>query len=109
MKARKNLESPEERSAGKRPERGGASTRQEGGFADGEFGRGSTPYKRSHSAKPNGLSIADHEATSGRGGSGVFGKGDGFKGHAPDLEHPMSHAEFESLGSDGGGGTSGRG
>lgn len=108
MKPRRDLESPEERGAGKRPERGGRAAREEGGFSDGEFGRGSTPYKRSHSSKPNGHSMADHEATSGRGGSGIFGKGDGFKSHAEDLEHPLSHAEFESLGVDGGGGTGGR-
>lgn len=91
--------SPEEGITEKRPTRGGKATREEGGFAEGEFGRGPTPYKKSHSAAP--ASLEDHEGTSGRGGPGVAGKGDGFKNRAEDLEHPQSHAEFEQLGADG--------
>jgi hypothetical protein len=91
-----SMKSPEEHGEGKRPARGGKEERREGGFADGEFGRGSTPYMKSHSAKP--ASLASHGATAGRGGSGVIGRGDDFKSHAPDLEHPDSHAAFERLG-----------
>jgi hypothetical protein len=90
--------SPEESGEGRRPERGGAKERREGGFADGEMGRGSTPYHKSHSAKQG--TIAQHDATSGRGGSGIIGGGDDFKGHKTDIEHPASHAEFEELGTD---------
>jgi len=99
MKPRRDLESPEEHGEGRRPARGGREAREEGGFADGEHGRGSTPYnRRKHSAKPEGHSISAHEATSGRGGSGIIGKADGFKGHSEDIEHPMSHSDFEALG-----------
>lgn len=94
----RNLESPEESGEGPRPTRGGHESRHEGGFEEGEHGRGPTPYKRSHSAKPNGHSMAAHAATAGRGGSGIFGGGDSFKGHKQDLEHPQSHADFEALG-----------
>lgn len=96
------MKSPEESGEGKRPERGGAKERREGGFADGEMGRGSTPYLKSHSAKPG--TLAEHDATSGRGGSGIIGGGDSFKGHKEDLEHPSSHREFEDLGTDRGSG-----
>lgn len=96
----KNLESPEEMGEGTRPARGGKQSREEGGFLDGEAGRGSTPYLKSkHGGMEGGL--AKHAATAGRGGSGIIGKGDSFKGHAEDLEHPQSHAEFESLGQGG--------
>ena len=98
------LKSPEESGEGSRPQRGGKEVRREGGFEDGQYGRGSTPYKRSHSAKP--ASLSEHEATSGRGGSGIIGGGDDFKGHKSDIEHPDSHAAFEDLGTerDGSGG-----
>jgi len=66
------------------------------GFADGTHGRGSTPYKKSHSAKP--ASKESHSALSGRGGTGVIGRGDQHKGHSEDIAHPQSHAEFEKLG-----------
>jgi len=66
------------------------------GFADGAYGRGSTPYKTSHSAKR--ASLGSHSALSGRGGTGVIGKGDQHKGHSEDVAHPHSHAEFERLG-----------
>ena len=98
-----DLESPEEHGEGKRPERGGESAREEGGFAEGEYGRGSTPYRRHHSGKHvDGQSMEAHTATSGRGGSGIIGGGDGFKGHKEDLEHPLSHEDFEGLGGDDG-------
>ena len=95
----RNLESPEEHGEGSRPPRGGE--RSEGGFEEGSHGRGPTPYKRSQSAKPNGHPIEKHFATAGRGGSGIIGGADGFKGHKADIEHPQSHSEFEALGADG--------
>jgi hypothetical protein len=97
---------PEESSEGKRPPRGGKALREEGGFSDGEFGRGSTPYSRRHSGKhANGQPLSAHTATSGRGGGGAIGKGDAFKAHSEDLEHPGTHAEFEAMGGvDGGAG-----
>jgi hypothetical protein len=70
--------------------------REEGGFKEGEFGRGPTPYKKSHSAKP--ASLDSHSASSGRGGGGIIGKSDAFKGHTEDVAHPESHAAFERLG-----------
>lgn len=94
------LESPEEMGEGVRPKRGGESAREEGGFADGEYGRGSTPYLKGKHGGVEG-SIAKHGATAGRGGSGIIGKGDGFKGHSEDIAHPASHREFEMLGQDG--------
>lgn len=94
----RNLESPEEHGEGARPSRGGRESREEGGFSEGTHGRGPTPYKRSHSAKPGGHSIDAHLATAGRGGAGIIGGADGFKGHKSDIEHPQSHADFESLG-----------
>ena len=66
------------------------------GFADGEYGRGSTPYKAGHSA--NRGTLEQHSARAGRGGTGVIGEGDHHKGHSEDIEHPQSHAEFERLG-----------
>jgi hypothetical protein len=96
----RKLESPEEMGEGSRPPRGGAGAREEGGFAEGEFGRGPTPYLKSKHGGIEG-SIAKHVATSGRGGSGIIGKGDSFKGHAQDIEHPQSHREFEMLGQGG--------
>lgn len=96
----RKLQSPEEMGEGTRPARGGREVREEGGFMDGEYGRGSTPYLKSKHGGVEG-SIAKHSATSGRGGSGIIGKGDSFKGHAEDLEHPTSHREFEMLGQDG--------
>ena len=95
------FKSPEEsgRSATRAP-RGGAGREWDGGgFPEGQNGRGPTPYKKSHSAKP--ASLESHSATSGRGGEGQFGKADGFKGNAADIQHPGSHAEFEQLGADG--------
>jgi hypothetical protein len=101
-----DLESPEEHGEGKRPGRGGKTVRQEGGFVDGEYGRGSTPYRKSHGAAAGTLN--QHAGNSGRGGSGIIGGGDGFKGHKEDIEHPQSHSEFENLGRDGGGNVGGR-
>jgi hypothetical protein len=66
------------------------------GFAEGEHGRGPSPYRTSHSAAPG--TLAQHAATAGRGGSGRIGKGDGFKTRSEDVEHPVSHSEFEELG-----------
>jgi len=66
------------------------------GFADGTYGRGSTPYRKSHSGAP--ASLENHAATQGRGGTGVIGKGDGHKTHSEDVAHPRTHAEFERLG-----------
>lgn len=90
------MESPEEGRESRRPARGGKSERREGGFEDGSHGRGPTPYKKSHSAKP--ASLDAHAASSGRGGGGIIGKADDFKGHTEDVDHPGSHAEFERLG-----------
>ena len=91
--------SPEESGEGKRPERTGKSREFDGGgFLEGDHGRGSTPYTKKHSAKP--ASLAAHAATSGRGGSGIVGGADDFKGHKSDIEHPGSHAEFEELGAE---------
>lgn len=103
------FKSPEESGEGQRPARGGRELREEGGFCDGEYGRGSTPYKRSHSSKPDGHSLEAHDGTSGRGGSGIIGRGDGYKNHSEDIEHPATHAEFEALGTDGGSSIGGRG
>lgn len=100
--------SPEESGEGRRPERGGGAKREEGGFMEGDYGRGPTPFKMSHTKKPHGYSLEAHAATSGRGGSGIIGKHDSFKSHAEDLEHPQSHDEFERLGTDGGGPIGGR-
>jgi hypothetical protein len=93
-------ESPEEMGEGTRPARGGKGVREEGGFAEGTFGRGPTPYLKSKHGGVEGK-IAPHLATAGRGGSGIIGKGDSFKGHSEDLEHPQSHSEFEQLGQGG--------
>src|ERR1700737_3551819 len=95
---KRGLTSPEERGAGKHPPRGGASKRHEGGFAEGDYGRGPTPYKLSHSgAHKNGQPLSVHEATAGRGGGGRIGKGDMHKNHSQDIEHPRSHAGFKAL------------
>lgn len=88
--------SPEEFGEGPRPPRGG--NLEEGGFSEGEGGRGPNPYKRSHSPKPNGHSLEAHLATSGRGGSGIIGGADGNKGAKADVAHPESHGDFEALG-----------
>ena len=95
------MKSPEEsgRSATRAPRGDAGEVWDGGGFQEGTHGRGPTPYKKSHSAAPG--SLANHSATSGRGGEGQFGKGDGFKTHAPDIQHPSSHAEIEQLGADG--------
>jgi hypothetical protein len=91
------LEAPEEGKEGKRPGRKGKDKEWSGGgFREGSHGIGSTPYMKSHSAAP--ASLKSHDATSGRGGGGVIGKADDFKGHAKDLEHPDSHEAFERLG-----------
>lgn len=91
-----SLKSPEETGEGPRPARGGS--REEGGFEEGTHGRGPTPYKRSHSPKPNGHSLDAHAATAGRGGSGIIGGADGNKGTKADIAHPQSHGDFEALG-----------
>lgn len=92
-------ESPEESLRREHAPTGGKASRGEGGFSEGEHGRGPTPYLRGHSKKPNGHPIEAHFADTGRGGSGVAGKGDDFKGrHTQDVEHPQSHSEFEALG-----------
>lgn len=71
------------------------------GFSEGMHGRGPTPYKKSHSGGNHlGHSIDSHMGTSGRGGTGIIGMGDGFKGRSEDVESPASHADFESLGAD---------
>lgn len=80
---------------GKKQPRGSAGP-FDSGFAEGEHGRGPSPYKSGHSVAPG--TFEQHSATSGRGASGVFGKGDGFKGRAQDVEHACTHAEFEKLG-----------
>ena len=99
----KNLESPEEMGEGN------ASRTRGQGIAR----RGRIPRRRGRS-RLNPVpevqtwwriegKLAPHLATAGRGGSGIIGKGDSFKGHAEDLEHPQSHgAEFEQLGQGGG-------
>jgi hypothetical protein len=92
-------ESPEEHARSESVKRGGKAERAEGGFSEGTHGRGPTPYMRNeHSSKPSGHSLAAHSAESGRGGSGRIGKGDDFKGHSEDVEHPQSHSAFEALG-----------
>lgn len=94
-------ESPEEHGEGHpRPPRGGSGKWDGGGFREGEGGRGPTPYTKSDSPKPGGHSISTHMSDSGRGGSGIIGKGDSFKGHSQDIEHPCSHGDFEKLGAD---------
>lgn len=90
------MKSKHEVSEGKKAARGGAAERHEGGFAEGEMGRGPTPYSKSHSAAPG--TLKQHQATAGRGAAGIYGKNDQHKGHSPDLEHPASHSEFEELG-----------
>jgi hypothetical protein len=90
---------PEETGNARKLPKGGAAARHEGGFREGEFGRGPTPYKRSHSHKNGaGMSIDPYMGPAGRGGGGVAGKGDDFKRHAEDVQHPESHAAFERLG-----------
>lgn len=98
----KQFESPEEgqKDSGDRPGRGGSGPFDGGGIAEGMHGRGSTPFKLSQSSAPKGHSIEAHMSDTGRGGSGILGKGDSFKGHAPDIAHPDTHAAFESLGVD---------
>jgi hypothetical protein len=66
------------------------------GFSEGQHGRGPSPYRMGHSAAPG--TLRQHAATSGRGGTGRIGKGDGFKTRSEDIEHPTSHSEFEELG-----------
>jgi hypothetical protein len=97
----KRLESPEERKMTEHLPKGGKESREEGGFAEGEMGRGPTPYLRGkHSSKPEGFGTEVHMGTSGRGGPGRGGMGDDFKGHHKDVEHPQSHSEFEALGTE---------
>lgn len=81
-----------------KPPKGGAESRHEGGFAEGEYGRGPTPYKRSHSPKAGGHSLEAHIGTAGRGDGGFTGGSEQNKGHVEDLRHPQSHGEFEALG-----------
>jgi hypothetical protein len=96
---RRELESAHEEHEEQPPRGGGASARHEGGFAEGEHGRGPTPYSRKHSGKyAGGQSLEAHAATSGRGDGGSIGKADSHKGHSEDIEHPMSHSDFECLG-----------
>lgn len=79
--------------------RGGSNLYDGGGFAEGTHGRGPTPYTKAHSGgNHDGHALEHHTATAGRGGDGKIGKGDGFKARSQDVEHPQSHAEFESLG-----------
>lgn len=93
---KRGLTSKRESAEGKKASRGGNSKRHEGGFAEGDYGRGPTPYAKSHSASPG--TLAQHAATAGRGAAGIFGAGEQHKGHSADLGHPASHAEFEELG-----------
>lgn len=81
-------------------ERGGGESREEGGFSEGEHGRGPMPYLRRHSSKPDGHSLDAHMSDTGRGGGGIIGKGDDFKGRSEDVAHPASHSEFEALGTE---------
>lgn len=63
------------------------------GFSDGSHGRGSNPFKMSHTKKPRGYSPRHFMGNSGRGkaaGTGIH--------TAMDTEHPQSHAAFEQLG-----------
>lgn len=90
------LKSKHESTDGKGAPKGGTSARKEGGFTEGEHGRGPTPYKKSHSAAPGTLS--QHSATSGRGAGGMYGGAEQNKTHAADVEHPQSHSAFEELG-----------
>jgi hypothetical protein len=69
------------------------------GFSEGQHGRGPVPYKASQSSAAG--TLEQHDATSGRGGDGIIGKGDGFKTRAPDVSYPQTHAEFEQLGRNG--------
>ena len=90
---------PEETGMGPRAKRGGEKARHEGGFKEGEFGRGPTPFHphMSHN-RGRGMGTAAHEGTSGRGGEGRIGENDDHKLRSEDLSHPQSHAEFERLG-----------
>jgi len=81
-------------SEGRSPPRGGSGPFE--GFKEGSHGRGSTPYTKSQSASPG--TLAQHGATSGRGGDGRHGGPEGNKGRMSDISHPQSHAEFENLG-----------
>lgn len=99
----KRMESPEEgqRDSGDRPSHTGSGPFDGGGIEEGKHGRGATPYLKSHSSKPGGYGLAAHAATAGRGGSGILGKGDDFKGrHTAEVGQPDSHAGFEALGTD---------
>lgn len=89
---------PEEAGAGHKsvPRRGAGPF--DSGFGEGEHGRGPSPYHKGHSAEPG--TLEEHAATAGRGGTGRIGKGDGFKTRTGDVEHPVSHSEFEELGRD---------
>ena len=95
--SKSHMKSPEESGEGKRPPRGEKAKEFDGGgFTEGTHGRGSTPYMKSHSAKPG--TMDQHAATAGRGGSGIIGGADDFHGHKQDIEHPDSHSAFEELG-----------
>jgi hypothetical protein len=94
----RNKAPEESRSSGKLP-KGGAESRHEGGFREGEFGRGPTPYKLSHSHKNGAIrETGPYMGPAGRGGAGTVGKSDNFKQRSEDVEHPSSHAAFERLG-----------
>lgn len=92
-------ESAEERSgsAGHVP-KGGSKSRHEGGFAEGEYGRGPMPYHGHMSGKKNGHGTEGHVGSAGRGDGGITGKHDSFVGRSEDVKHPQSHDEFECLG-----------
>jgi hypothetical protein len=93
------VRAPEEGANSRKVPRGGAEKRHEGGFREGEMGRGPTPYKKSHSHRNGaGMDLNEYEGTAGRGGGGIIGKSDNFKAHSEDIEHPQSHADFERLG-----------
>lgn len=90
---------PEESGHARKLPKGGAESRHEGGFREGEYGRGPTPYKRSQSHKGgSGMGTEAYMGPAGRGGGAIAGRGDSFKSHAEDVAHPGSHAEFERLG-----------
>ena len=94
----KGFKSPEEHGKGHPPLKRGSAGPFDSGFGEGEHGRGPSPYNRKMSPKYNGHSREAHAGNAGRGGAGVIGKGDAFKGRSEDIAHPKTHAEFEALG-----------
>ena len=94
-----DLESPEEHGSGHKKAPRGSGGPFDSGFSEGHHGRGPSPYhKGKHSTHPDGHPLEHHAANAGRGGTGIIGKGDGFKGRTHDTAHPQDHAEFEALG-----------